>query len=170
MSYTFLQLQDECLNYGFNATDYRSRMKLWLNEGQRRVARDLDLPGRETVTSLAIVANTQTYTLPVDLQRVTYVFDDTVNNQIRLDIINKWEFEERDPLLKGQPQEYAVDALAGTGWQISLWPTPDLSYLIKVRYIQIPAPMSGDGDPVGLSVISSIQFDYEDLLISYALF
>lgn len=170
MSYTFLQLQDECLNYGFNATDYRSRMKLWLNEGQRRVARDLDLPAKETVTSLTIVAGTVTYSLPVDFQRITYVFDDTTNSQDRLEPINKWEYEERDPTVRAQPQEYAVDALSGTGWQITFWPTPDAVYLIKVRYVQIPAAMVNDGDPVGLSVITSIQFDYEDLLISYALY
>lgn len=170
MSYTFVQLQDECLAYGFNATDYRSRMKLWLNEGQRRVARDLDLPGREKVSALTIVANTSTYALPNDCQRVSYVYDDTTNNQIRLNLINKWDFEERDPLQLGQPQEYAVDALADVGFQITVWPTPDAVYAIKVRYIQVPTVMTNDGDSVGLSVLSSIQFDYEDLLISYALF
>lgn len=157
---TLAALQTEVELYGFSAAAYASRITTWLNEGQRIVARVLDLPTKETDTTLTLVANTNSYALPATFQRLLYVANDT-DDQV-LERITEQEYEEFDHTERGVPIYYFLSA----GVNLILYPAPtaaQITKVIRVHYVGVPTSMVAAGDLTGFNV------DYDYVLKAYAL-
>jgi hypothetical protein len=153
-------LQTEIENYGFSATAYASRITTWLNEGQRQIARILDLPLRELDQTLTLVNGTNSYALTATFQRLLYVVNDTADYV--LEPIPETEYESLDHTERGAPAYYFVSA----GTNIVLYPAPgpgNITSTIRVHYVGLPTAMSAAGDTSGYSS------DYDYVLRAYAL-
>jgi hypothetical protein len=154
MAYTFLQLQDEVLAYGFSATAYRARVQRWLNEAQHAAIRRV--PDRDNLTSstTSTISGTVAYSLPSDFARLESVVR-TVDRAPLHPISIDW----MDTLsaASGTPQLYALDDQG-----LNLYPTPDGVYALKLRYWKDPVDMAGDTD------VPSLPAAHQDILVSYA--
>lgn len=154
----FLALQQEVEAYGFSAAAYALRISTWLNEGQRQIARILNLPTQEANQTLALVANQNAYSLPTTFQRLLYVVDDT--NDHVLEVIPEREYESLDHTQRGTPRY----AFIQNGVNIVLYPAPDVTTtVIRVHYIGLPTAMSANTDLSGLNA------DYDFVLKAFAL-
>lgn len=154
MAYTFVQLQDEVLAYGFDATSYRNRVKNWLNEAQHASIRRV--PTRDNMASLTytFTALTFQYIPPQDCIRVDSII----------------RFDDRTPLHPVSPEW--VDTLTPTtgtptlyymdNFGIIVYPTPDRDTKVLFRYVRDATDMAADGD---LPIIPAA---HQDILISYA--
>lgn len=154
MAYTFLQLQDEVLAYGFSSTAYRDRVKRWLNEGQHAVIRRV--PTRDFLTSAttSTAAGTVAYPLPADfarLESVVLTVDRTPLHPVSIDWLDTLS------AAGGTPQLYALDDQG-----LNIYPTPDGVYALKLRYWKDPVDMVGDTDAPTLPAT------HQDILVSYA--
>lgn len=157
---TLSALQTEIEAYGFAASAYATRITTWLNEAQRLVARQLDLPLQELDQTLALVNGTNSYALLSTVQRVLYVANDT--SDYILDPIPPEEFESLDHTERGAPAYFYI---AG-GINVVLYPTPgpgNTTNTIRVRYIGLPTAMVAGGDASGFPA------DYDYVLKAYAL-
>lgn len=152
---TFLQLQDEVLNHGFNANTYRARVKDYLNIAQARIARTAEIRDLVTKASVVTVSGTQAYTLPTDFVRLQSLVDDP--NNVQLSIASPKQFDKY-PTVNGAPYLYALSEQG-----LLLYPTPDAVYTLTLRYWKDPVDLSADGD------ISALPIDYHDLMVSFAL-
>ncbi len=151
---TFLELQDEVLNHGFDQTAYRSRVKNWLNEAAHRVARSLELRDVKASYDLATVVGGLSYTLPADFVRMESVTDTTSWDS--LDLTPQADID--NITVTGTPEYYAF----GKDNTIVLWPISDHIQTIRLLYYKNPAALSADTD------VSPLPADYHDLLVSYA--
>lgn len=157
---TLSALQTEVEAYGFSAAAYASRITTWLNEAQRQIARQLDLPIMENDQTLSLVNGTSSYALAATFQRLLFVTNDT--SDYVLDPIPETEFDSLDHNERGAPAYYYISK----GVNIVLYPTPgpgNVTSTIRVHYIGLPAAMSAAGDSSGFST------DYDAALKAYAL-
>lgn len=157
---TLSALQTEILNYGFSASAYTTRITTWLNEGQREVARILDLPLMEQDQTLALVNGTNSYALSATFQRLLYVGNDTAD--YTLEPIDEIEYESLDHNERGAPAYYFVSK----GTNVVLYPTPgpgNVTSTIRVHYIGLPTAMAAAGDTTGYPA------DYDYVLKAYVL-
>ncbi len=156
---TFLELQEEVLNYGFDPSRYRGRVKSWLNQAQSRIARKLKIGDLYVTSTITTAKGTASYTLPTALIRLTGLTMGA--DAYRLDYV-----DDPDRLVAdneagqntGEPTEFAV-----TGKSIVLSPVPDAVYSLTLTYFGRPADMVNDTD------VSTLPADYHDLMVSWAL-
>lgn len=153
---TFLELQNEVLAYGFNATRYRSRVKTWLNEGVGRVRRRARIADAEAVDAIITVAGTGSYDLPSALLRVRSLREPSTS--IVLDAVGIDTIDSYSPTSTGKPTVYALHAN-----QVVLRPVPDAVYTLELREWSAADRMVLDTDEPGLPD------DYLDVVIAYAL-
>lgn len=154
MAYTFLQLQDEVLAYGFGASAYRARVQRWLNEGQHAAVRRV--PTRDYLTSAITptAPGTSSYILPADFARLESVVrsaDQTPLHPVGIDWMDTLS------AAGGTPQLYALDDQG-----LNLYPTPDGVYALKLRYWKDPVDMTSDTDA------PTVPAAHQDILVSYA--
>jgi hypothetical protein len=157
---TFSTLYFEVQSYGFDATVYQTRIQTWLNEGQRVVARMLNLPMRETDQVLALVANTNAYALSATFQRLLYVVNDT--DDTVLQPIEEVEYETLSNTERGVPRYCFIS----NGSSVVLYPAPsqaEVTKSIRVHYVGLPTVMVAGADPTGFPQ------DYDLVLKAYAL-
>jgi hypothetical protein len=157
---TLSALQTEINNYGFSATAYNSRITVWLNEAQRHIARELDVPVQEKDQTLTVVNGTQSYSVAADFQRLIRVVNQTDDDVV--ESITLEEMEEFDHSQKGVPYYYALDK----GVNIIFYPTPDANAATKswqARYIGLPTVIAAAGDSSGFVA------DWDDVLKAYVL-
>lgn len=152
--YTYVELQDEVLNYGFGSTAYRARAKRWLNEAQHAVARRVFIRDLLTSTTVTTVSGTSVYSLPTDFARLESLVY-TANASPLHPVSFQWL--DTYTSASGTPSLYALDDLG-----INLYPTPDAVYSLKLRYQKDPADMSADAD------IPTLPAAHHDILTSYA--
>lgn len=156
---TYLEMQNEVLAYGFDATAYRARIKSWLNEAQSRIARTLEIPELYTQSTITTIVGTTTYTKPTDLIRLKAITDPALDNltfepdydEVLLD-------NSANPTNTGRPVEFSI---APTG--IILSPVPDAVYSLTLTYYKRPTDLSVDSD------VSTLPVDYHDVMVSYTL-
>lgn len=153
----FLALQNEVLNYGFNDGPqvYRGRIKNWLNEGQHRVARQIEGSEFQVQLALQLVPGIYQYNLPSDflrLQDVTYPVLAT-----RLRVADLQQFDMTNPLVSGPPGMYLLYQR-----QIWLFPNPNQADTLLLHYLQNPPDMVNDTD------VPQLNPNYYDLLVTYA--
>lgn len=152
---TFLEIQDEVLAHGFDPNTYRARVRVWVNEGLKRVARTTRIRDFQATYTLAMVPGLAYYALPTDFVRLGEVVDlalDKVLGTEDMDTIDVW------PAASGVPNVYALGADG-----ITFYPTPDAARDITLRYWKSGAVLSADGDTPGFPDA------YHDALVKYAL-
>lgn len=154
---TLADLRSEVTGHGFDVgfavalTD----VDRYLNEAQRRVARQIDYYAEEAQQDFATVTSTATYAWPTDLGRIRYlrnVDDSTILGMARLRVIDSWAPSN------GKPYLYAVDGPA-----LTLYPTPDAAYNLELRYWALPPLLVADSDTPALPS------DYHEILTYYAI-
>lgn len=152
---TFSELKDECLNYGFSSTRYRTRFGQWLNDAQNEVCRRVFVRELLDTATVSTSSGTATYSLPADFVRVTQLLLN--DEKLSVDPVSIEWFATLSAA-SGTPRMYALDEGG-----LNLYPTPDGVYALTLRYYRDPADMSADADtPV-------IPAAHQRLLISYAL-
>jgi hypothetical protein len=157
---TFLDIQNEVLAYGFDATQYRARVKNWINEGQQQIARQLELFDLFTQTTVATVVGTTTYTLPTDFVRLDSVIDAALPNTLEVIPLADAIESNANGAYTGRPLFYAIGPAPNS---IVLSPVPDAVYTLTLEYYKRPTDLSNDTD------VSTLPADYHWLMTTYAL-
>lgn len=155
---TFLDLQDQVLDYGFGA-DYRTRVKSWLNEAQQRIARSLELRELLTSTSISATRDTSVYSLPTDFVRIAALLHEGDGTWLEYQTNPHHVLAiNQSGDTTGVPTGYT---LASGG--LLLTPVPDNSYTLTLAYYKRPTTLVDDTD------VPLINADYYDLMVTYAL-
>jgi hypothetical protein len=150
-------LQDEVLNHGFDGT-YRSRITVWLNEAQHRIARSSILPELTEATTVTTTVGVNSVPLPSGLVRVRAVVN--VTNGRNLESTSLLHMDGYDTSRSGSPLAFTIDEATSS---LLLYPVPDSAYDLKIRYLGVPTEMVDDTD------VPSTPSAYQDLLVTYAL-
>lgn len=152
---TLLQMKTEVEAHGFADSAYGTRIVAWLNEGQARIGRRLELRELYKTQTINLSAGTATYSLPADFVRLDALTD----------TVNGFALRSRLPgeidsyrTISGWPTYYDLDAGG-----LNLYPTPSGTGTLRLRYYANPAALSADGD------VSVLPSDYHDVMVSYAL-
>jgi hypothetical protein len=153
--YTYLQLQNEVLDFQFSPTKYRPLVKVWLNSAQQTAVIQSEFRSQETTDSFSTEANVASYALPSDFSR----FIDFYNTETH-ESLSSLGVKDYDELSTSTGRPYSYVAL---GSNLSLYPTPDGIYPLAMRYWKLPADMVADSDE------PEIPAQYHDLLIAYAM-
>lgn len=165
MARTYLDLQQEVLDYGFSPTRYRASIKRWLNDALKRVYRKLDFPENQTEAAVPFVAGTREYSLPADFIRLSRSDDE---GSLRIELagaadlpvheVPLVEINARDETATGRPLLFALKAST-----FVVWPAPDATYTGRLPYWAGAAEMVADTD------VPNIPDEYCELLVAYAL-
>lgn len=155
---TYLQMQDEVLNYGFDPNIYRARVKIWLNDAQAAIARKVEIPELFSSQLITTVSGTQGYTLNSNIVRIDAVIMTLSTDRVTLSPhAHKDVIVSSDPQSLGQPQWYGI-----TISQLVVSPIPDKVYTLTVYYYIDPVDLSADSD------VSLLPLDYHKAMIAYA--
>lgn len=133
---TFLQLQEEVLSFQFAPGKYRELVKTWLNDAQRIAVIESEIRTQEAAAEYETASGDATLEVPEDFSRRIDLFG--ANGD--LEAIDLADFNGY-PASSGQPSAYTVEDN-----QIRLWPTPDGSYDLTLRYWRLPQDMVNDSD------------------------
>lgn len=159
MTLTFSEMQDEVLSHGFSQEAYRARIKMWLSEGLRRIAREVELPQTETPVTISLEAGTASYLLGEKLARVEGIFGtSSEGNPYPIRSVDPADVDLSTPATASYPSYYALE-----GDQIVFYPTPSRASDVTVRLRTIPSDLVDDDDQ------SSLPDDYANLAITWAL-
>jgi hypothetical protein len=136
--YTFLELQNEVLQFQFAEGKYRPLVKRWLNTAQCLAVTESEIRTQQQAASYTTVSGDATLALPEDFGRLIDLHD--LEEDEPLSSLN---LKERDNLqdATGRPTQYTVE-----GDELSLYPAPDGAYSLDLRYWRLPADMTADGD------------------------
>lgn len=150
-----LALRNEVLNHGFDPVVYSSRVNNWLNDGQSQIARQVNYYMSEALELETTASGTTTFPLPDDFARERSVsYTDRAGE---LEAVYLRDLDRSNPTSSGLPRFYAID-----GQTIHLFPTPDNTYVLRLRYWKMPMTLVNDTDT------PSLPEDYHNLLWFYA--
>jgi hypothetical protein len=152
---SFKALQDEVLTFQFSETKYRPLVKTWLNDAQRKFAISSEIRTQVAESSITTVAADASYALPENYARFVDLYRSDSH-----ELLTPYDLRDFDtlPASSGAPYGYSV-----RGGELFLYPTPDNVYSFTLRYRKLPADMVNDTD------ISEIPVQYQELLVSYAM-
>jgi hypothetical protein len=138
MSMTFADMQTECLEHQLNDTKYRPSVKRWLNDAQARVCRQASIRTEQVTQTYSTTSGTNTLALPA-----TYARKIDLRNTTDQDLLNLLEMREYDDLSasSGKPLWYII-----IGANIELYPNPDATYPLTLRFWRLPATLTADTD------------------------
>lgn len=153
MPRTFGDLQNEVLSHAFSE-DYRPWVKVWLNEAAQEVSRSMRLPAQRTSSSLTLAQNSNSVDLPADTE---YVAGVSIGNSSLHEV-------STDEIVglgasRGTPSVYAL-----YGNTLRLYPSADRPLTVLVERQTGLAEMTSDTAAI------NVPGDFEDLLVSYALY
>lgn len=151
----FSALQDEVLAHQFADSKYRPYVKVWINEGQKYICLQADIRTEITSQSYATVNGTATLSLPSNYARCV-----DLSNTDDQRVLEQMDLRDYDDavIASGSPVFWVV-----VGSNVTLYPTPDNAYNLRLRYWKLPTDLSGDTDT------PEIPSQYHHLLIRYAL-
>jgi hypothetical protein len=149
-------MQDEVLNYGFDANTYRSRVKIWLNDAQAEIARKVTIPELLVTTTINVVSGTATYTKPTDLVRVKGLIDPNFGWKLSIEEYDDLLLWNMGGQVTGAPESYAI------GSNIILYPTPNVPNILTLMYYKDPVDLSANDD------VSILPLDWHKTMIRYA--
>jgi hypothetical protein len=156
MARALSDLRAEALGNDFDSATYSARATQFLNEALRRVARQVRLPALEAVQTYTTSAGSATLALPTDDVRVV-----SLRNTVDHDFLQNVDVGEIDdsPAASGKPYAYTL-----IGGAVTLYPTPDGSYSLELRYRKTTGQFSADTDTT-----ASVSFpdDYCQILVAY---
>jgi hypothetical protein len=150
-----LALRTEVLNRGFDPFQYGSRITQWLNDAQNLVCRRVDYYADTTSVAVTAVQGAPYFLLPDDFARGRELFDVDRNLQLEYVSVKDLDASSNTP---GAPTYYAIASGAG----IQLYPTPDGTYNLMLRYWRMPPPLVIDTD------VPSLPDDWHHILWVYA--
>lgn len=153
-------LVSEVLSHQFAEGQYTDYATAKLNEGQGYVAAQTDFRELFTAVTTTLSAGTEDLTLPTNFSRLYSLVcvGSTGQENIALQQITPSDFDGLSNDSTGRPYFYDVN-----GGTLSVYPTPDASYDIQLRYWKTPAELVlGTDEP-------EIPPAYHHLLVSYAL-
>lgn len=152
---TYKALKSEVLSFQFAAGKYESLVATWLNDAQRKAVQESEFRTQEETKAFTTTSGDGTLELPADFCRWIDFYDSGVNWP--LTPLERGEYDALEAA-SGRPTAYTV-----VGDQITLWPTPDGSYGLSLRYWRLPQDMVTDGDE------PEIPAQYHEVLVDYAL-
>jgi hypothetical protein len=154
----FGEVVAEVLNYGFNDGPQvnRKRIEQWVNEGQKMVAREVEAPEFQTTEVLKMIQGTWKYPLPADFLRMQDIYYPEL--VARLKPLDLQQFDMSAPAkFEGPPEMYTLYAN-----ELWLFPTPNSTELLEVRYIKTAPVLKTEAE------IPLLDKDYLHLLVDYA--
>ena len=153
-SLTYLEATDEVLAHCADANVYRARVKRWVNAGVALVSRQTQTRDSLEDSTITTAANDSSYDLPTTFVRVKSLTDtETTSGLVPVDIE---EIDDYDAST-GRPTCYALDENG-----LILYPTPNGTYSLRLRYYDTSAELTLDSDPVPFSP------PYDQLPVFYA--
>ncbi len=155
---SFLDIVSEVLQYGFNDGPQvnRNRIKMWVNDAQRELARQVEAPEFQETVTINMVPGTYKYALPADFLRVQDVVYELLSTRLRP--VDQQQFDLTAPaLVSAPPQIYTL--YQGQLW---LYPGPNSTDPLLMRYIKLPPALVNDGD------IPVLNNNYLHLLVAFA--
>ena len=153
-------LLSEVLSHQFAEGQYTNYATDKLNEAQGFVAAQTDFREFFTASNTTLPAGTEDLTLPTDFSRLYSLvcLGGTGQGNQELRQRTPSDFDSLDTDSTGRPYLYDV-----SGSTLSVYPTPDASYDIQLRYWRVPATLTNGTD------VPEIPGPYHHLLTSYAL-
>jgi hypothetical protein len=153
---TLDEMVAEVQAHGFSMTT-SARITRWLNEAYTTIVRKSRLASFEATTDLAFVAGTPNQNLPATTLSILGVVDRTSNGR-PLGRITGALADTQTSVGPGAPQAYYLQ-----GNQLYLFPTPNASYTVRVRYLSQPTALTAGTDQPALPTY------YHDALVAYAI-
>lgn len=146
-SMTLLSLRAEVLNHGFDGSIFTSSvLNQYLNDALSEIGAKAQYYGEEAEATMACTAGTSTYTFSqlglVDPTKIRSVRLTQPTQELAL--IDLKDID-RSTEVRGVPYGYAMN-----GQGITIYPTPDSSYTLKVRYWRILPALTQDTDSPAL--------------------
>jgi hypothetical protein len=162
MAQTYLDLQNQALGSDdFDPTRYRAEARQAILDAIGEIARSTRLPANEASYTIPVSAGVSDYALPTGASgniRVLSVVDTQTADLLQ-------DIPESDlddtPASTGRPTSFSL-----YGSNLSLYPTPDRSYSLTLRYMRQGGVPANDNDPV--SATTGIPEDYLHALVEYA--
>lgn len=148
------ELKDEVLSHQFSPQRYTANIYVWLDQGQKRVYRRSKLRTAQNAYDFITSADDRIYDVPAD-----YASFDRLINTDASDLLSPIEQADFDdlPETSGTPSNYVINS-----GSIYLYPTPQGSINMRLRYWMLPPTLSSTVNPI-------IPADYDHLLVHYAL-
>jgi len=159
-SMTLSALRTEVLNHGFDGSIFTPAvLNQYLNDAQSELCSKALYYGEESEATVTLTAGTGTYSFSalglVDVTKLRTVR--ITNPQQELSLIDLRDID-RSTTSSGLPYCYAMN-----GGGITVFPTPDSGYSLKVRYWRILPPLTQDTD------VSALPPRYQRSLTYYAI-
>jgi hypothetical protein len=156
---TFGEVVNEVLQFGFNDGPQvnRKRVENWVNEAQKQIAREVEAPEFQSTENLTMIQGQWKYPLPSDFLRMQDIYYPELVARLRpLDL---QQYDMAAPAkFEGPPEMYTLYAD-----ELWLFPTPNSSELLEVRYIKTAPVLKAETD------IPLLDKDYLHLLTDYAI-
>lgn len=154
---TFGDVVSEVLNYGFNDGPQvnRKRIEAWVNEAQKQVASQVEAPEFQETALVTLAPEVSKYALPADFDRMQSVYYPEMTQRLRpMDL----QTFDNVGATEGPPDRYTL-------YKNELWlfPIPNNTDKLELRYIKQPAVMEAETD---VPILSEM---YLHLLVQYAL-
>lgn len=159
----FVELQNAALGDSFDSSKYRDRVKRWVNEAQRRIARRVEQDTLVVSTTVGVTAGTSaaTFADPSVLQKlesVTWLQGGVSLGPLTpMDLGDLDDYDADYGLGAGVPDVYSKQ-----GGAIEFRPAALVAGSLKIRYRRLPAALSGDSDQ------PELHEDYHDLMAMWA--
>ena len=141
MSLTLGDMKTTIRNHGFSDTDDSTLTEL-LNDAYEDIWTREGWPFKEAETTISVVANNATPTMPADFGKVIALGDDTNSTELEFFRADELQLETIGSLTAtGQPLIYYF-----VGNTLKLYPVPDSSYTLTLKYIKTFTPLTADTD------------------------
>lgn len=146
---TFLDLQNEVINkLRLDATADLPKVKDWINRVYFRVVSETG--ANATYATMALTANSYSYTLPAAIERINGMFITPVGATASLpliptsldDLIRKRQAAGGTAQAVGQVTHYALLGIS----EFEVWPTPQSADVITVYYVTAPTALTANTD------------------------
>jgi hypothetical protein len=155
---TFKQLKDNLADWvGTTTTSVRwsdTTRGVIVNDAIRYLARKHDFRHAEKVNPMALVAGTNTYTVPTDWGRplIAWFVDPASGTYQSVGFKTKDEFDQAYPsaTVTGAPAAYTI-----FGTNLYIGPTPSQNVTLNLNYYSIPAELASDSDSNGFTLYAS---------------
>lgn len=153
---TFDDIVKEVLRFGFNDSPQvnKARIEDWINEAQHIVARKVSAPEFQAEETLTMVPAKEKYPLPAGFLRIISIHYPELTMHLRPIKLQTFDLLSA---LEGPPDRYTL-------WKNELWlfPTPDNSDKLEIRFIKEPTELKNAGD------IPTMNQNYLHVLKEYA--
>lgn len=147
-------LRTEVVAHQVNETNV-ARINMLINNALRELSRKVDFYQEETAYPFTTTAGMASYSWPTDLGKARFIADTSIRRTLQA--VRMRQIDQA-VAQSGRPYAYAVD---GPG--IVLWPTPDSTYSLNLRYFKLPDLLVNDTD------VPALPDDYHQILTYYAL-